>query len=79
MSFRNKYAAGADLKEPHPPRYVMIARKDFYTDGFGATQRNYQKLRDAMDYSVAAPNHGLAGRHEEMNRILGEKLGLPKV
>ena len=57
----------------------MIARKDFYTDGFGATQRNYQKLRDAMDYSVAAPNHGLAGRHEEMNRILGEKLGLPKV
>ena len=79
LSFRNKYAAGADLKEPHPPRYVMIARKDFYTDGFGATQKNYQKLRDAMDYSVAAPNHGLAGRHEEMNRILGEKLGLPKV
>ena len=78
LSFRNKYASGADLKEPHPPRYVMISRKDFYTEGFGV-QENYQKFRKAMDYSVAAPNHGLVARHEEMNRILGEKLGLPKV
>ena len=79
LSFRNKYAAGADLKDPHPPRYLIVARKDFYTDGFGAQQKNYQKLYEAMYHSVAAPNYGLASRHEEMNRVLGEKLGLPKV
>lgn len=58
LSFRNKYAQGHDLPKPHPPRYVLIARKDFYTDGFGAYQKNYQKLREAMNYAVAAPNHG---------------------
>lgn len=77
LSFRNKYGEGHDLKKPHPPRYVLIARKDFYTDGFGATDKNYQKLREVFRYSVAAPNHGLAGKHEEMNEVLVEKLHLP--
>ena len=77
LRFRNQYAEGKDLKEPHPPRYVLISRKDFYTTGFGANEKNYQMLRQAMDYAVAAPNHGLADKHEEMNRILIEKLSLP--
>ena len=65
------------MKEPHPPRYVLIARKDFYTEGFGAANNNYQKLRAAIDYSMAAPNHGLAGRVKEMNEVLVDKLELP--
>ena len=77
LRFRNQYAEGKDLKEPHPPRYVIISRKDFYTTGFGGREKNYQMLRQAMDYAVAAPNHGLAGKKDEMNRILIEKLGLP--
>ena len=30
-----------------------------------------------MDYAVAAPNHGLVGKHDKMNCILIEKLSLP--
>lgn len=77
LSFRNKYAEGIDLKRPHPPRYVIISRKDFYTHGFGANNKNYLKLRAALDFSVAAPNHGLAARHEKMNDMLVKKLHLP--
>lgn len=77
LSFRNKYAKGVDLKEPHPPRYVIISRKDFYTEGFGKDNKNYQKLRAALDFSIAAPNHGLAARHEKMNAMLVDKLHLP--
>ena len=53
----NQYAEGKDLKEHHPPRYVLISRKKFYTTGFGADENNYKILRKAMDYAVAAPNH----------------------
>ena len=74
LSFRNKFAAGADLKEPHPPRYVMISRKDFYTEGFGASDENYKELHPKLLSSVAAPNHGLCKKIPEMNRELEEKL-----
>ena len=79
LEFRNKYAKGVDLKDPHPPRYVMISRKDFYTDGFGAGDKHYQQFRRAFDHAVAAPNYGLADKHKEMNDLLIEKLNLPKI
>ena len=69
LRFRNQYAEGKNLKEPNPPHYVLISRKDFYTTGFGADEKNYQMLRQAMDYAVAAPNHGLADKHNKMNRM----------
>ena len=78
LSYRNKYAEGADLKSPHPPRYVMIARENLYTVGFGATNRKYQELRKAFDHAVAAPNHGLANKHQKMNETLVKMLDLPK-
>ena len=77
LSFRNQYAEGQDLKKPHPPRYVLVSRKDFYTVGFGAKDKNYQHFYKALEYAVAAPNHGLASRHEKMNAMLVEKLHLP--
>ena len=78
LRFRNQYAEGKDLKEPHPPRYVLISRKDFYTTGFGAHEKNYQMLQQAMDNTVAGPNHGLFWKKEEIEHILVEKLGLNK-
>ena len=77
LSFRNKFAAGTDLKEPHPPRYVMISRKDFYTEGFGASDKNYKNLHPTLLSSVAVPNHGFYAKVPEMNRVLEEKLGFP--
>ena len=77
LKFRNQYAEGKDLKEPHPPRYVLASRKDFYTQGYGAHEKIYQMLRKAMNCGVAAPNHGLAGKIDKMDRILAEKLSLP--
>ena len=78
LRFRNKYAEGKDLKDPHPPRYVLIPRKDFYTKGFGATNKHYEQLEKILaNLAVAAPNHGIAGRHEEMNEMLVKMLHLP--
>ena len=79
LTFQNQYAEGKDLKEPHPPRYLFIARKDFYTKGFGTDEEIYQMFRQAMNCAVAAPNHGFAGKNVEINRILEEKLGLPPI
>ena len=79
LSFRNKYAEGQDLKEPHPPRYVIVSRKDFYTSthGFGAKNKKYQELHEALTNAVACPNHGIVGRHKEMYEMLVDKLHLP--
>ena len=60
MKFRNQYAEDKDWKEPHPPCYVHISRKDFYTTEFEADEKNYQILWQAMDYAVADPTHGLS-------------------
>jgi hypothetical protein len=79
LDFRNKYAEGKDLKCPHPPRYVMIAREDFYTTGFGAKNKNYKELRKAFDHAVAAPNHGLADKHKKMDETLVQMLKLGPV
>ena len=77
LHLRNLYAEGRDLKKPHPPRYVIVSRKDFYTKGFGASDKNYQKLRSTLDqFAVAAPNHGIAGRLDEMYKMLLDKLQL---
>ena len=70
LSFRNKFAAGADLREPHPPRYVMISRKDFYTEGFGASDKNYKNLHPKLQSSVAAPNHGFRDLEEKLAKHL---------
>ena len=32
-----------------------------------------------MDYAVATPNHGLVNKHDEMNRILFEKLSFTPI
>ena len=80
LSFRNKFAAGADLKEPHlPARYVMISRKDFYTEGFGASDKNYKNLHPTLLSSVAVPNNGFYAKVPVMNRVLEEKLGFPSL
>ena len=63
LRFWNQYAEDKDLKEPHPSSYVLISRKDFYTTEFEADEKNYQMLRQAMDYVVADPNHGLPEKH----------------
>ena len=44
-----------------------------------AHEKIYQMLRKAMNYAVAAPNYGLSGKHDEMDRILAEKLSLPPI
>ena len=77
LTFRNKYAEGQDLKKPHPPRYVIISRKDFYTQGFGAENKKYRELHEALRFAVACPNHGIVGRHKEMYEMLVDKLHLP--
>ena len=77
LKFQNQYAEGKDLKEHHPPRYLLFSRKDFYTKGFGAHEKNYQMLQQAMNNTIGVPNHGLALKKDEMIRILVEKLSLP--
>ena len=79
FDFRNEFAKGADLKKPHPPRYVMVSRKDFYTKGFGTSDKNYKMLHSALQFSIAAPNHGLYDKVTGMNKVLVEKLGLSPI
>ena len=79
LDFRNKFAEGADLTKPHPPRYVMVSRKDFYTKGFGTSDKNYKMLHSALQFSIAAPNHGLYDKVTGMNKVLVEKLGLSPI
>ena len=77
LTFRNKYAEGQDLKEPHPPRYVLVSRKDFYTEGLGARNKKYRELYKALSFATACPNHGIVDQHKELYKLLVDKLDLP--
>ena len=70
LRFQNQYAEGKDLKEHHLPQYLLFSRKDFYTKGFGAHEKNYQMLQQAMNNTIGVPNHGLALKKDEMIRML---------
>lgn len=70
LTTRLSIAFGDDLPMPHPPRYLMQARRDFYTVQQVTDDAIYNILSTAVQYAVAAPNHGLYyNRHEMQNNI----------
>ena len=64
-------AFGDDLPMPHPPRYLMQARNNFYSTQQVTSDSIYSTLSGTLQYAVAAPNHGLYyNRHEMVQQII---------
>ena len=59
LTTRLSIAFGIDLPSPHPPRYLMQARKDFYATEQVSSNTIYSALAAMLQYAVAAPNNGL--------------------
>ena len=70
LTTRLYIAFGMDLPNPHPPRYLMQARMDFYTDQQVTDDVIYSTLSATLQYALAAPNYGLYyNRHEMVQQI----------
>ena len=76
LSFRTSFAFGKDLPSSIVyPRYVLPARKDFYTKT--AVQDNYyQQFYDALQHSVPAPNDDLRRKGKALEEQLKKARGV---
>ena len=66
LSTRLHIAFGDDLPYPHPPRYLMQAREDFYAESRVEEDQIYMSLQHMLKHAVAAPNAKLYGRKDKM-------------
>ena len=77
LAFRVKFAFGEDLPKNVPgPRYVLPARKDFFTQQRAADDACYKEFHLALQHSVAAPNHGVYGKRKALQAELEKALGM---
>ena len=67
LTTRLSIAFGDDLPKPHPPRYLMQARMDFYTTQPVTADPIYSNLSTTLQYAVAAPNNELYSNRDNMN------------
>ena len=56
LNARLSIAFGDDIPASHPARYLLQARKDFYSDSRVTGDGIYAKLSPFLQYAVAAPN-----------------------
>ena len=76
LNTRLSIAFGDDLPAPHPPRYLMQARNDFYTTQNVTNDSIYSLLNGTLQYAVAAPNHGLYYNRHEMAQQITQTLNI---
>ena len=76
LSTRLSIAFGDDLPMPHPPRYLMQARMDFYTARQVEADAIYSKLSTTLQYAIPAPNHGFYNNRQEMAQQITQALGI---
>lgn len=74
LTTRLSIAFGSDLPEPHPPRYLMQARADFYTTQQVKDDEIYSQLTTTLQYAVAAPNNEFWDKQDEMNKQIKQAL-----
>ena len=82
LQLRTQYALGADLpehieglpKEDTRPRYVLPARKDFYSQEVITNDPYYPMFHKALQRSVAAPNHDFYDQKNRLNTELKKAL-----
>ena len=76
LTTRLSIAFGDDLPEPHPARYLMQARKDFYVSELVQSNVIYSKLKETLEYAVAAPNHEFYNARTKMKDDIITALGI---
>ena len=76
LDFRKRFAFGQDLPESvFRPRYVLPARKAFFTEKTVAEDKYYKWFHTALQHSVAAPNHDIYQKREYLSQQLLKVLG----
>ena len=78
LDFRTAYAFGRDLPTSfHYPRYVLPARRDFFTDTF-ATNDDYYKFffKILKQPAIPAPNRDIYQKRKELQKGLQRLLGI---
>ena len=76
LNTRLSIAFGDDLPVPHPPRYLMQARMDFYTAQRVTADVIYSNLSTTLQYAVAAPNNRLYNNRVNMNSQIIQALDI---
>ena len=77
LAFRTRFAFGKDLPSSvFYPRYVLPARKNFYTERDAMQDRYYQQFHDALQHSVPAPNHDIYSKRKALQKQLQKALGM---
>ena len=77
LAFRTRFAFGKDLPSSvFYPRYVLPARKDFYTERDAMQDKYYQQFHDALQHSVPAPNHDIYSKRKALQKQLQKALGM---
>ena len=77
LAFRTSFAFGKDLPiSVVYPRYVLPARKDFYTETDAMEDRYYKQFHDAQHHSVPAPNHDIYSKRKALEKQLEKALGM---
>ena len=76
LTTRLSIAFGDDLPMPHPPRYLMQARMDFYNASQVTADMIYNILRATPQYAVAAPNSALYNNRMRMNNQIQQALNI---
>ena len=76
LTTRLSIAFGDDLPVPHPPRYLMQARMDFYTAQQVTANAIYSNLNTTLQYAVAAPNNRLYNNRVNMNNQITQALDI---
>ena len=76
LTTRLSIAFGDDLPVPHPPRYLMQARLDFYTAQQVTADAIYSKLNKTLQYAVTAPNNRVYNNKKRMSDQITEALDI---
>ena len=77
LALRTSFAFGKDLPTSVVyPRYVLPARKDFYTETTALHDSYYQQFHDALYHSVPAPNHDMYLKGKALEKQLKKALGM---
>lgn len=77
LAFRTSLAFGRDLPPSVLyPRYVLPARKDFFTHTGAASDDYYKQYHDALHHSTPAPNHDIYFKRMTLQKELKKALGM---
>ena len=70
LNTRLSIAFSDDIPGSHPARYLLQARKDFYSDSSVTGDGIYAKLYPFLQYAVAAPNKDFYQEKDSLEEVL---------